>query len=197
MRNTHSSKNGQALIEFALVLPLLFLLIVNVVNYGGLIYAWIVVAHASRSAAQYTVTGPAYLGYGTPHYQGSSLTQIKALLTTCPGSDMCSLPNLQTNQPNPMVRICVNSDRTGTSPTYVPPGDSQAVCTAVPTIPATFVEPEKATSVIATVDVTYHYCPLIPFWEFPALGIHSTLPTCTGLGGGMNIHRTAAMRMIQ
>ena len=34
IRTGNNSENGQALIEFALAFPLLFLLIVNVVNFG-------------------------------------------------------------------------------------------------------------------------------------------------------------------
>src|ERR1700733_4156384 len=48
--NTHghavgrlTAVDGQALIEFALVLPLVFLLIVNAVNLGAFLFAWITV----------------------------------------------------------------------------------------------------------------------------------------------------------
>ena len=39
MRKRISSCSGQSLLEFAILLPLLFLLVVNVVNFGGLLYA--------------------------------------------------------------------------------------------------------------------------------------------------------------
>src|SRR5689334_16870203 len=55
-RRRHTSR-GQALIELALILPLLLLLIVNVVNFGGLLYAWITVSNAARAGAQYSITG--------------------------------------------------------------------------------------------------------------------------------------------
>jgi len=44
-------RKGQALIEFILVLPILFLLILNLVNFGGFFYAWITVANAARAGA--------------------------------------------------------------------------------------------------------------------------------------------------
>src|SRR5947209_23082 len=59
-----NSRNGQTLIEFALVLPLLFLLIVNVVNFGGLFYAVITTSNAARSGAQYMTMGPNYANIG-------------------------------------------------------------------------------------------------------------------------------------
>jgi hypothetical protein len=54
-----------------------------------------------------------------------------------------------------------------------------------------FVDPEAGGYVVATVDVSYTWQPLIPLWDFPRLGIHATLP------GNLTIHRTAVMRMIQ
>ena len=54
---TKRSDRGQSLIECALVLPLLMLLIVNVVNFGAIFYAWISVANAARTGAQYFTTG--------------------------------------------------------------------------------------------------------------------------------------------
>src|SRR4051794_26574796 len=47
---------GQSLVECALVIPLLLLLIVNVVNFGAFLYAWITVANAARTGAQYLTT---------------------------------------------------------------------------------------------------------------------------------------------
>ncbi len=44
MNMPRSRGAGQSLVEFALVLPLLFLLIVNAINFGGFFYAWITVA---------------------------------------------------------------------------------------------------------------------------------------------------------
>src|ERR1019366_4227819 len=158
MRKRSSSENkGQALIEFALILPLLFVLVVNVVNFGGLFSAWVTVTHATRAAAQYAVIGPAYLGYGAANGMQSTATnaQILALLKNCstvPKGDMCSLPN----RPSITVTVCTNNS-SGT-PAFQAPG----------TCLSSVADPEPATSVVATVDVSYRYCPLIPFWEFPA-----------------------------
>ena len=49
------SRRGASLVEFALILPLIFVLIVNAVNYGTFLYAWITVANAARTGAQYMV----------------------------------------------------------------------------------------------------------------------------------------------
>jgi hypothetical protein len=57
---------GQALIEFALILPLLFLLILNLVNFSTYIYACITVANATRAGAQYMVMGGAWANSPQP-----------------------------------------------------------------------------------------------------------------------------------
>src|SRR5207248_2025183 len=76
---------GQALVEYALILPLIFLLIVNVVNFGGFFYAWITVANAARAGADYAILGGASVGApGVP-----STSQITTLIQ----QDAASLPN--------------------------------------------------------------------------------------------------------
>ena len=49
---------GQALIEFALMLPLLLLLIVGAIEFGRLFFTKIVVTNAAREAAYYYATNP-------------------------------------------------------------------------------------------------------------------------------------------
>ena len=63
-KNESIKEKGQALIEYALMLPFIFLLIVNLVNFGGLFFAWITVANAARAGADYAVLGGASVGYG-------------------------------------------------------------------------------------------------------------------------------------
>jgi Flp pilus assembly protein TadG len=163
--------DGQALIEFALLLPLLFLLIVNVINFGGMLYAWITVANAARVGAQYYITGPATVG--APARPSESAVQ--ALVIT----DLKALPNALASQ------VCVSTSlsgtvscNTGSAPTGAPP----AAETAEGTPPITFA--------VAAVDVTYTYQPFIPLWDFSGLNIHATLPPTA-------IHRQAVMRILQ
>ena len=141
---------GQALIEFALVLPVLFLLVINVVNFGGMLSAWVVVANAARAGAQYMIMSDAWLfGPSAP-----SAAAVTAIVT----NDLSSLPNRQSAQ----VSVCINVGGTA----------SPAGCAA----PA---DPEAANFNSASVNVTYTYRPLIPLWSFPRLGIHLTTPPTT------------------
>jgi len=151
-RKTAAHRAGQALVEFALMVPLLFLLAVNAVNFGSFIFAWITVANASRAGAQYMVMSSASPGLPAPATQ----TQI----TTLVAADVSSLLN-RASLVAP-VPICTNATTAANS------------CT-------TLVDPEAATNyyTLATVDVTYTYKPLIPLFSFPKLGISATLPATT------------------
>jgi len=148
-----AAKEGQALIEFALVLPMVFLLIVNAVNFGAFLFAWITVANGARTGAQYSVMGAASVG--------TNVTPTPAQVTTLITNDIASLMN----RASLTVRVCTNTNGTvacsGTG-TGTPPAD-----------------PEPATYVLGSVDVRYTYVPVISLWDFPGLGIHATLPTTT------------------
>jgi len=91
-----SKREGQALIEFALLIPLVLLLAVNAVNFGGFIFAWITVANAARDGAQYMVMSADSPGQPTP--------ATLALITTLVTNDMTSL----LNRSSLVVAICTN-----------------------------------------------------------------------------------------
>jgi Flp pilus assembly protein TadG len=149
----HSEERGQSLVEFALLFPLLFLLIVNAVNFGGLLYAWITVANAARAGAEYALLGGAVAtAPSTP-----TAAQVSALVT----NDVASLPNRASLQ----VRVCINRNSTVT-------------CTGTGS-GTTPTDPEQPLYVLTAVDVTYTYQPFIPLWELPRLSIHATLPPTT------------------
>src|ERR1019366_2241791 len=109
---SHRSSSGQALIEFALILPLLFLLIVNVVNFGGMLYAWITLGNSARAGAQGMVVGSAYLtGPEAPD---------QATVQTFTLNDLHPLPNSATAK----VTVCSrnpSSSALGTSVTCTGP----------------------------------------------------------------------------
>ncbi len=149
-----SAAKGQALIEFALMLPLVFLLIVNVVNFGGFFYAWITVANAARAGADYAIMGGASAGDLVP----ATGAQIVALIT----QDASSLPNASSLT----VGVCENNDGTITILTG-------ACGTAL-------ADPEAPDYVLTTVQVTYTYQPFIPAtFQFGNLGVYATLPPLT------------------
>lgn len=144
---------GQALIEFTLTLPLLFLLLVNAVNFGGFLFAWITVANAARAGAQYMVRGGTT--FGAPSL--ATAAQVAAVVT----NDVASLPN----RASVAVRVCTNNNGV------------VACAGAGSGTPA--LDPEPSSFVLGSVDVTYTYRPFVPLWDFAKLGIQATLPSST------------------
>ena len=163
------SQSGSSLVEFALLIPLLFLLIVNAVNFGGFFYAWITVANAARTGAQYRIMGGAMVSSPTPPSSGQVYSAIS--------QDVASLPNISSLA----VRVCTNTagtiacNSTGTGTFSNPPADTR---------------PEANLYVMSWVDVQYTYRPFIPAFHFPGMGIHGTIPPTT-------VRRQAVMRVLQ
>ena len=161
---------GQALVEFALILPLLFLLIVNVVNFGAFFFAWITVADAARSGAQYLCLGGASIGFP----KTTTSTQVYNVVST----DISSLKN----KSSLVVKSCTK--KSGVA----------AVCSTTGTgtfnNPADDTRAEAPLFVIGWVDVKYTYIPPIPAFSFPNQHVYATLPPLT-------IHRQSVMRIIQ
>jgi Flp pilus assembly protein TadG len=87
---------GEALVEVTLVAPFVFLLIVLVVNFAGLIGAWMVVANAARAAADYAILSGSSAGLPTQATSASLQNLINA--------DMAALPGLSSTNPNACIR---------------------------------------------------------------------------------------------
>jgi hypothetical protein len=158
---------GQALVEFALMVPLLCLLIVNAVNFGAFFFGWITVANAARAGAQYAIMAGASVN-SPPQ---TTASQVSQLIT----NDFTSL----LNGTSPTVNVCVYNGST------IEPSPYQ-----LGSCSGSSSDPESARYVGAVVDVTYNYTPPIPLFDFPSLGIHATLPPTT-------IHRRTYMRLLQ
>jgi Flp pilus assembly protein TadG len=92
-----SQRKGQGLIEFSLIIPLVFVLAVNALNFGGFLFAWITVANAARAGAQYMILSSASPGAPT----AATLAQITTLVT----NDVTSL----LNRSSVVVAICANN----------------------------------------------------------------------------------------
>jgi Flp pilus assembly protein TadG len=95
--NGTSRRKGQALVEFALLVPLVFLLAVNAVNFGGYLFAWITIANAARAGAEYMSMSSNSPGAPAP----ATLAQITTLVT----NDISSLKN----RSSLAVAICTNN----------------------------------------------------------------------------------------
>jgi Flp pilus assembly protein TadG len=145
---------GQSLVELMLVLPVVFLLIVNVVNFGAFFYAWITVSNAARAGADYAILGGASAGTLT--------TPTAALITDVITKGVSSLPN----HTSAVINVCQNNGGT-ISAIY-------GTCTNMP------ADPEPTSYILITVDVTYTYQPFIPAgFQFRNLNVYATIPSTT------------------
>src|SRR5205809_6183093 len=147
-----TSTEGQALIEFALILPLLLVLIVNVVNFGAFFFAWITVANAARSGAQYMCLGGAsVVSAGSGSLKAVTSTQIYNLVS----ADIYTLEN----RTSLVVRSCTK--KSGVAAVCAQTGSGTF------TDPAADTRPEAPFFVMGWVDVRYTYRPVIPGFSFP------------------------------
>ncbi|MDX1521613.1 MAG: TadE family protein, partial [Anaerolineae bacterium] len=48
---------GQSLVEFALILPVLLMLLLGIIEGGRIIWAYVTVQNAAKNAARYAITG--------------------------------------------------------------------------------------------------------------------------------------------
>ncbi len=181
--NRMHKRAGAALVEFALVLPLLFVVFLNAVNFGGFFFAWITVANAARTAANYMIMGGASVN-SPPE---ATAAQISAIVTT----DISSL----LNRSSLAVRVCTRSPSgpgpTGTAATPACTVATGTFATTPPDVPAD-TRPEAPFYIAGWVDVDYTYIPFIPLgFRFPGLGLRLTLPN------NLVIHRRAVMRIIR
>jgi Flp pilus assembly protein TadG len=64
-RTNPSKKRGQALVEFALVIPLLLLLVFGIIDAGRLIYTYNTVANAARNGARVAIVNQSTSGTAT------------------------------------------------------------------------------------------------------------------------------------
>lgn len=72
-----SSQRGQSLVEFALVLPMLLLLVLGVFEFGWILKAEIAVSAAAREGARYAAAGKTIAqaqSYAMNHVPGTSVT---------------------------------------------------------------------------------------------------------------------------
>lgn len=152
--NSIRDGRGQSLVEYILVLPVIFLLIVNLVNFGAFFYAWITVSNAVRAGADYAILGG--LSAGSPS------TPTGGLVNNIITQDVLSLPN----RASVVVNVCQNINGTTTA--------LYGSCSS----PGS--DPEPTSFQAITIDVTYTYQPLIPAgFQFAGLNVYATIPSTT------------------
>jgi Flp pilus assembly protein TadG len=171
-RRRHS-KEGQALIEFALVLPLLMLLVLNVVNFGAMLYAMVTVANAARAGAQYTIMGGSYAHRGSRASFATVAARVYEDVSTLSDSSSKTVVKVcYNNNGTYSCWNCTNSTTCGSSTSGTSPNDPENTGAV-------------ATFLVGSVDVTYSYTPFVGALHFGNFYL-TTPPT--------SIHRQGVMR---
>jgi Flp pilus assembly protein TadG len=179
-----ASGQGQALVEYALMVPLLFILVANTVNFGGLLYSWITIANAARAASQDAAMGASYASYPA----GPTLSDIKTLVHNE------TLALTHASMGNPRVTICENVNGTALAfPITTPP----VACADPHGIAAPPTDPEAVTDVAGasryttvSIDIAYDFAPMISMGlRFPALNLFTVAMPGT-------VHRRTVMRVL-
>lgn len=171
--DARSGTSGQAVVEFALMVPLIFLLIVNALNFGSFIYCWLTVADAVRAAGDY-----ASMGSNTA---GSPVTPNVSAIQTLVQNATASLPG--SSGSNPVVTACIFNN--GTTNQFL----TTTACPSGVSSPPADLEPIASGSTITystvAVDVTYAFTPFLAGTIFLRFGL-PTLPS--------KIHRRMVVR---
>jgi Flp pilus assembly protein TadG len=168
-RNT----GGEAIVEFALMVPLVFLLLVNAFNFGSFIYCWLTIADAVRGAADYACTDS--------NTADAPTTPSVSQLTSVVQNATSGLPNYSSS--NPVVTACEYDN--GTTTTFQTSNSCPNGVTAPPADPEPIALNSTTTYATVAVDVTYTFSPLLGGSRFFTFGLPS-LPS--------TIHRRMVVR---
>ena len=186
--------SGQALVETALMLPLLLLVLLNAVNFGYFYLVTLNLTAASRSGALYAMLGsstpagtalpPAagtstltatYLTYqdltGAVASPGSAKIQVCSASIGVSGTGSTQTANCET---------CTNSTTCGTTPGAGSPAPDS--------------DPEAPDFVLNRVDVTYTFRPIIPGTPFGLALLPLSACSQSGASVTCTFHRQLSMR---
>ena len=179
---TLRGSSGQALIETALILPLLLMIVLNAVNFAYFFLMTLNITAASRSAAIYSVMGsstPASMAYanGGPSTTASTVSYLAI-------QDLTGAVYSPSTQAG--VQVCSSSVGIVNAGT----ANMQTSCAKYGTIgsfPAAEPDPEKSAGstspafLLNRIDIAYQFSPPIPLSPFNIIVLAT--PICSSGGG--------------
>jgi Flp pilus assembly protein TadG len=162
IRKLSRSNSGQALVETALILPLLMLMLLNALNFGYFYLVALDLTSAARSGALYSMIGSSTpAGTTLPPAAGTSnLTASYLTYQDLTGSLL--------SPGNATIQVCSAAlGLSGTGSTQTAKCETCTSSTSCSTTagtgsPTPDSDPEAPTFVLNRVDVTYTFSPLIP-----------------------------------
>lgn len=201
---TRNRSSGQALIESALLIPVLLAIIFNGVNFGYFYYVALNMSAAARSGALYSILGSATpLGTRPPEDGRTGSAAVWNPSDLVYQDIIGALPSADPNSAGPKaeVRVCTAALGTTGSGTntvaqcYPPIGPPLAQEMGKP-FPAPDPDPESPRYILNRVDIAYQFKPLIPGTPFGVVLLAA--PVC-GLSGGSiqcTFQRHVSMRVM-
>jgi hypothetical protein len=192
IRKCAPNSSGQALIETALMLPLMMLILLNVVNFGFFFVIALNLAASPRSAVEYSI-----LGFQTPGSislpQAPTGTTITAsTISYLSQQDLTGAISAPTGATIQVCSSTVGMTATGIAKCVSCTGTS---CGAATTgSPAPVADPETPNFVLNRVDVDYTFSPPIPGTPFGLALL--PMSACSASGGTVTctFHRQVSMR---
>ena len=179
--------SGQALVETALLLPLLLTIILNAVNFGYFFVVALNLAAAPRSGVEYSILGGATAGgsaLGLPPAGPASTNTTVSYLTY---QDMAGALSSSSSTPLQVCSKVIGLNGSGSSQTA-----KCATFGTYPSPPSPDSDPESPSFVLNRVDVKYTFNTLIPGTVFNL----ALLPLAICSGGTCTFHRQASMRAL-
>ncbi len=181
---------GQAILETALVMPLLLILLFNTINFGFFFLVILNLSAAPRSGALYSVLGQStILGVEMPS-PGPPDAPSPAI--TVSGITLQDLNGAIGNGLNAGVQVCsptVGTNGAADSTLAATCAQYQGYTPALATAPP---DPEAPNFILNRVDVSYTFSPPLDQRIFNLI----TAPLCSGSGGSVTctFHRQVSMR---
>jgi Flp pilus assembly protein TadG len=167
---------GEALLDVTLIAPFVFFLVVLVINFAGLIGAWMVVANAARAAADYAILSGSSAGLPG----GATSTSLQNLIN----ADMAALPGLSSTNPN----ACVRQNNNGTYTIIMEMPSGACGIYADPPSDGEDIASGNTTQYInLAVDITYTYKPFMVGSSFLGYFLPN-IPT--------SVHQRSVMRIL-
>ena len=193
IRKLARNNSGQALIETALILPLLLTIVLNAINFAFFFLVALNITASSRSSGIYSIMGGATpaaqpLPQAGPYDTNTSVSYLAyqdltgAVYTPTPtntGVNVCSSTVGVSGTGSATVTTCTSSGIGGGFPT------------------SSDADPEAPAFLMGRVDVAYKFSPPIPLTPFNALLLLAS--NCSSSGGTVTctFYRHVVMREMQ
>ena len=115
VRRSFGGKRGQSLVEFALILPVLMILVFGIIDFGMGLRSYISLTNATREGARFAAVGNSAGAYPTDCNGSTNTTVVGRVCYTIEGLDLADVQTVGVSYPNgqsPGNSVVVSADYT-------------------------------------------------------------------------------------